>query len=347
MDKAMILIRYCLTQVLLYLLRIINQRLRHTANDDRPSTLKSLIENLDITAGQIVVALAILFKLSISGLDLTFIIGGVALLLLSFGKDEIITRSTRKKPPSAIAAQLNTVEQKIQTLRIQFKHAALLFDKFSSLKSKLQRLYVSTNVFQSDLRKWYEKHSSKLSDFSFESPIFSIELADEDVLSAYYDAQKDAIMKEWPVITRQVIENHEDEVDIEADPDISLTVTQIETFIEEQIRRFDTFDIQAYLLNREQYDWLPAVEHYLNNFAKNLDQLSTPFIHVKQQNVAPPMIHSHMLYGESPFNARFEEQVSQEFAAVLPQNIKTLSKHKDSYLKIETGIELETLVVAK
>jgi len=100
-------------------------------------------------------------------------------------------------------------------------------------------------------------------------------------------------------------------------------------------------------LNNEQYDWLPAADHYLNNFAKNLDQLSTPFIHVKKQNVAPPKIHSHMLYGDSPFNARFEAQVDKEFVAALPQKIKTLSKHKVSFLKIETGLELDTLVVAK
>ncbi len=258
----------------------------------------------------------------------------------------------KKELLGAMAKELGDIEDEIQKLKVQFKYSAMLMEEAEKLMLKLFKQHSFTINFINKLLDWYHSEYSSLIPARFDSPVFVIELAKQDVLKSYFDSQKISLLENWPSVTDffnqefQKISNSDNHIIL--DEALNKSIQNLEFFIQHEVKRFDDFDIQAYLLGKKKYDWLPPVENYLNSFVDNMDDMSMPFIQVVEGNVKQPEIDTCLLISESDdYEEEFISLINQNFSHNPPQPVKIFSGHKVSFLKIETGLRIDELVVAQ
>jgi len=251
-----------------------------------------------------------------------------------------------------MAKKLGEIEDEIQKLKVQFKYNAALMDEAENLRLKLIKKLTFTINFIDKLLSWFHSKYSSFSLTRFETPVFVIEIAKKEDLKKHFENQKNRLLGNWPSVTNffnqeyQKISNHNNNEIL--DKALNKSIQNLDSFIQQEIKNFDDFDIQAYLLGKKKYDWLPPVEKYLSSFVNKLDDMSMPFVQVVEGNVKQPEIDNCLLVAESDdYEEEFISHVNQNFSHNTPRPVKIFSGHKVSFLKIETGLKVDELVVAQ
>lgn len=307
----------------------------------------------------VVIALIVLGILPSLGFLLLFllIIPGV-IAFLSFKKmkrdsvDVFSIPVNKRELLQDMARELGFIENEIQMHRVQFKYASVLMEEAENLRLKISKKYYFTASFIKSLLEWYHEEYSVLHTITFDKPVFVVELAKQDVLNNYFESQKKGLLQNWPSVTevfkKEYHSIHDFEDHLVLEDAINSSLRKLNSFISQEIKRFDDFDIQAYLLGRRDYEWLPPVETYLSSFVDNLNDMSTPFVQVVEGNVKQPDIDTCLLYGESvEWENEFIETVLKHFSHWQPQPVKIFTGHKVSFLKLEAGLKVDELVVAQ